>query len=119
MTAHYPFTPGPWKVTYIPQRGHQIEWGPNDGKERPICHMRWVDGMGPNLVVEDAHLIALAPDLATTLSALESWVRSLSEQSDENALDLLNRVRRGHVEAVNNAQSILAAIPWAPLKVPK
>jgi hypothetical protein len=68
-------TIGPWRVREYPSRGTNIEWGDDDSVERPICHMRWTDGMRPEVELEvaaDAKLIAAAPNL---LAALRSVLR--------------------------------------------
>jgi hypothetical protein len=49
----------------------------------------------------------LIGELAMTLADMEAWVRSLSEQSDSNALDLLERLRRGHVPCYERAKAVL------------
>ena len=59
-------TPGPWKVMDRPSSGLNIEWGDDDKEVRPICHMRWSDGLNharENRIKADAQLIAAVPDL--------------------------------------------------------
>jgi len=54
-------TIGPWdvsdtselRVTWRPDHDHEFQ-----DKNAPICHMRWVSGMGFTLVNEDADFIA-------------------------------------------------------------
>lgn len=75
-TEQQTYTLGPWRVVDRPGRGLQVEWGVDeDGDERPVCHLRWTDGLRPVVtarVMADARLIAAAPDL---LAACQEFVR--------------------------------------------
>lgn len=56
-------TPGPWRVVERAGAGINIEWGKEDREPRPICHMRWTDGLSPKTeqaVAEDAAYIVRA-----------------------------------------------------------
>ena len=60
---------------------------------------------------EDAAYIAHAcnayPKLIEALRSMEQWARDLSEQSDANALDGLERLRREHCLQYNDARALL------------
>ena len=56
-------TATPFRVVERVSQGINIEWGPEDGECRPVCHMRWSDGLNPlveQAVVTDARFIVLA-----------------------------------------------------------
>lgn len=73
-------TKGPWKVVKRPSAGLSVEWGYDDNEIRPICHMRWSDGLNPvteKQIWTDANLIAAAPQL---LEALEEIIAELDNR---------------------------------------
>jgi hypothetical protein len=112
-------TRGPWRVVDRPSRGLQIEWGGNkDGEERPICHMRWTDGMCAEVedrVAADARLIAEAPEmfaaLCKILEGFESGVFTRSIEGDSApgwAINLLP-----YIHALAAAQQAVARVELA------
>lgn len=53
-------TPRPWAVRDRRGAGINIEWGNDPSEIRPICHMRWTDGMYEEVgerIAADAALI--------------------------------------------------------------
>jgi hypothetical protein len=99
-------TPGPWHCNAI--AGQRIT-GDETSKDWDRLHIN-----GGNRTIarvympRDATLIKAAPDLLTALQALTTWATSLSEQSDENAQDLLELFRRNHCGAMFSAESAIA-----------
>ena len=80
-------TPRSWRIVDRPSRGLNIEWGPDDGVERPICHMRWTDGLRHEVetrVREDATLIAAAPDLHDACVEAEDWLDNHGGDPDDD-----------------------------------
>ena len=69
-------TPGPWHVNNT--KSPDIEW-----EKGPICHMRWVDGIQPNLMNEDAVFIAAANP--QTVKSLITAARERDALKAENA----------------------------------
>lgn len=101
------YTPGPWMADRS-KNGYLVT-----GRSNTIVIARIFGQNGDNLNFAaaesqrdaNARLIAAAPLLVEALQRLDAWTRSLSEQSDENALDLLDRYRRdvGDLQAETRA----------------
>ena len=71
MTEHARHTPGPWRAVDAPSRGWEV-WMSNDS---PVCHLRWTDGLRPQVeatVAADASLIAAAPELLAALKEMRA-----------------------------------------------
>lgn len=81
------------RVVNRPSVGINLEWGPDDGKCRPICHMRWTDGLRPEI---EARVLADANRLADCWNALAG----LNPEA-------INRF-------VNAAKAVLKSGPWQP-----
>lgn len=98
-------TPGPWTIG---EREQFIDGFPrilaNNGKNGVATMLLW----GSDVTNANARLIAAAPDLLAALQDLSAWAISLSEQSDENAQDLLDRFRRNHCGAMFAAEKAIA-----------
>lgn len=85
-------TPEPWFARNIPSQGYTILWKePQDGEMlAPICHMRWIDGLHPDVadrVASECEFIAAArsdvPWLVTRLEQAEKLIQeALSETVD-------------------------------------
>lgn len=70
-------TSGPWNVVERSGSGVQVEWGDEPNEVRPVCVMRWTDGLRPEVeerVSADAHLIAAAPDMLAMLQKILSGI---------------------------------------------
>lgn len=81
MTAAH--TAGPWSHGPV-KREPAMVYAPDGIEVARVYDLR------------DRNLVCAAPDLLAALKDLEQSVRDLSEQSDENALDYLRLLRRGH-----------------------
>jgi beta-phosphoglucomutase-like phosphatase (HAD superfamily) len=117
MTAQH--TPGPWRLGN--SRGRHVNYIYAHGEipelDKTICHVTGIpmnckltdfDNIAYEERLSTARLIAAAPDLLAALQALTTWATSLSEQSDENAQDLLERFRRNHCGAMFAAESAIS-----------
>jgi hypothetical protein len=118
MSTEHKHTPGPWRYVYAPSRGHEVHWGPPPSDEatnihRPVCHMRWTDGLRPNVeetVKADAALIAAAPDLRAACEAAFHTLEALNFDEpidvEDNGIDSLIEQLRA---AIRLAQPTTAA----------
>lgn len=103
MTNTAPHTPSSWTLKKETTRGEFVhDYRIRDERDGLIATL------GPIAQNANGALIAAAPDLLAALEAMEAWVRSLSEQSDANALDLLAMYRRGNSPIESNAQAAIA-----------
>jgi hypothetical protein len=92
-------TPPPWIPFYIPSQGWAACWqGPKtssgvgpDGNLYPICHMRWTDGMRPEIeerLENEVHRICEAvnsfADSQKKIEGLREALRSMLNVFDRN-----------------------------------
>ena len=86
----------PWKAVNVLGSGWEVQWvgtpgrggEPDDGQRKPICHMRWTDGMRPEvetLIENECALIASAPaDLARLVKFARAAVKVLAKASQQH-----------------------------------
>ena len=100
QTKHAPATPLPWYSKVI---------GIGDPNATPIAAVKpnVVDAALEGDAAYSAHAANSYPRLVAALRNMEQWARDLSEQSDGNAIDGLERLRREHCPQYNDARALL------------
>jgi hypothetical protein len=78
-----------WAAEYWPGQGWTVVWKPN----APICHMRWTDGLRPEI---EARIEAEAKFIAASLSSLRALVAEVErlQAAVEDQEDLWSATRR-------------------------
>lgn len=88
---------GKWRVADRPGRGTQIEWGPEGGDvERPVCHMRWTDGLNTRV---EAAVAADATYAARACSNFPALVKALDKTN--NAIEAGDYWHSGHCAIID------------------
>ena len=97
-------TPEPWFARNILSQGYTILWRePQNGEMlAPICHMRWIDGLHPDVtdrVANECEFIAAArSDIPWLLSLIDDLQAELDRLATEN-IEYTTRI--GELQAEN------------------